>query len=164
MSDGAWQSKEKLPRLLTTGKQGKYSISYKWVISCDPVSAEESTWKGAFAFSNRSLIRPKKALGRLSPSTRLMVSNNSGQDCWRRRSPGDCLIGTLSTSFLYRDSCDSNCGRRAHTGEGFSKSNKIGRYSGRRGNISANGEDAPNEEAIKRCCLLSIASQHAEKP
>ena len=111
-------SKQKSPRLLTTGREGKNSRSWKCWRSPESVSVKEFTLNGAFAFSNKSFIRRHKALGSKSSSTRPIMSNNRGQDCWRsRRSSGHCFIGILSTNFLYNSPSDSNCGRRAHTGE-----------------------------------------------
>ena len=157
MLDGELVSKQKSPCPLTIGRQGKYSRSWTWPESPNLESVKESTGtlNGALAFSNRSLTRAHKALGRWSPSMRLMMSNNSGQDCWRSsRSPGDCLTGTLFTNLSYKDSNDSHCGRRAHTGEDFPNATK------RADTAGGNGTSVPKVEMHQ---LRKISKEGAQR-
>ena len=77
------------------------------------------------------------------------MSNNSGQDCWTSsRSLGDCLTGTLFTNLSYKDSNDSHCGRKAHTGEDFPNAIK------RADTAGGNGTSVPKVGSVSsRGCL-----------
>ena len=124
-------SKQKFPRLLTIGKQGKYSNSWNEPEWTDWESAKGAPWNGAFAFSSRSFISKLKALGSISPSTVLITSNSNGHVCWRSsRSSGNCLIGSSFFNFSNNDSTESNCRSKAQTGDDFPNAVKSAQIEG----------------------------------